>query len=54
MPVSCCSMTWVTARSTVSALAPGIAGADTPTCGGAMFGYDSTPRLRIDEHAARA
>ena len=28
MPVSCCSMTWMTVRSTVSALAPGIHGAD--------------------------
>jgi len=46
MPVSCCSITWVTAPSVVSALAPGYA-ALTVTCGGAMLGYDSTPRPRM-------
>src|SRR5690606_21530227 len=46
MPVSCCSMTWVTALSVVSALAPGY-DADTVTCGGAMLGYDSMPKPLI-------
>src|SRR5690606_39360209 len=46
MPVSCCSMIWVTAFSVVSALAPGYA-ALTITYGGAMFGYDSTPMSPI-------
>src|SRR5690606_24044826 len=44
MPVSCCSMTWVTALSVVAALAPGYE-ADTVTCGGATCGYASTPML---------
>ncbi len=37
MPVSCCSITWVTVDSIVSALAPGYV-AVTVTWGGAMSG----------------
>src|SRR3546814_11642662 len=39
-------MTWGTSPWGVAALAPGEL-ADTVTCGGAMFGYDSTPRPLI-------
>ena len=53
MPVSCCSMTCVTARfGGVGARRPDSV-ALTPTCGGAMFGYDSTPQ-RADRDARRA
>ena len=46
MPVSCCSMTWMTVRSTTSALAPGYV-ALMETCGGATSGYASagSPRM---------
>ena len=46
MPVSCCSITWVTARFG-GFRAGARVDAFTPTCGGAMFGYDSTPRPKI-------
>ncbi len=42
MPVSCCSITWVTVDSIVWALAPGYC-AVTVTSGGAMSGYESIP-----------
>src|ERR1043166_5484359 len=52
MPVSCCSSTWVTLFSTVSADAPGYA-APMLTLGSATSGYCATGSTRIDAMPAR-
>jgi len=46
IPVSCCSITWVTVEAVVSAEAPGKV-AVTLTEGGAMPGYCATGRVMI-------
>src|SRR2546423_7616034 len=51
MPVSCCSITWVTEFCTVSADAPGKV-ALMLTAGGAMFGYCSIGSAVIDSAPA--
>src|SRR6185437_3419630 len=51
MPVSCCSITWVTEFCTVSADAPGKV-APMLTAGGAMFGYCSIGSVVIDSAPA--
>src|SRR5437868_6293712 len=51
MPVSCCSITWVTEFCTVSADAPGKL-APIFTEGGAMFGYCSIGSVEIERPPA--